>query len=53
MNQRIKAAAERVAGAAGHDLVVEQGDITDARGQTVVDITGQVRAELDSAPDVP
>ncbi len=53
MNQRIKAAAERVASAAGHDLVVRQGDIADARGQTVVDITGQVKAELDSAPDVP
>ncbi len=47
MRQRIKAAAEVVAGNAGHDLVVNKGDIVNERDQTVEDITDQVIAELE------
>ena len=48
LRQRIKAAADSVAGSAGHDLVVNQGDITDARGLEVTDITDEVVDELES-----
>ncbi len=48
MRQRIKAAADSVAGDAGHDLVVNQGDITDPRGLEVTDITDEVIDELES-----
>ncbi len=48
LRQRIKAAAERVAGDAGHDLLVNQGDITNARGLEVTDVTDEVIDELES-----
>ena len=48
IGQRIASAANAVAADKGHDLVVRAGDIADQRGQTVVDITDQVLAELGS-----
>ncbi len=53
MGQRIKAAADAVAGSEGHDLVVNEGDIEDARGLEVSDITDQVVQALDSVDTTP
>ena len=53
MGRRIKAACDVAAGDAGHDLVVNQGDISDPRGLDVADITDQVIDELESVGFTP
>ena len=53
MGQRIKAAADAVAGREGHDLVVNEGDIDDAQGLEVADITEQVIQALSSVDTAP
>ena len=46
MDNRIRSAAQTVAGATGKDLIVRKGDITDAQGKTVVDVTSKIIREL-------
>lgn len=46
MHDRIVAAARKAAQARGCDLVVRDGDIADARGLAIVDLTPAVVAEL-------
>ena len=46
VNERIAAACRKVAAARGLDLVVRAGDIVDARGRAVIDVTAAVIAEL-------
>lgn len=53
MGQRIKAAASAAAGDSGHDLVVKEGDINDARGLKVDDLTDEVIEALDSVETTP
>ncbi len=53
MRQRILAAVGLVAINSGHDLVVTRGDIEDARGLEVEDITDLVIDELESVALTP
>ena len=48
MNRRIKSAVANAAEADNRDCVVRKGDITNANGLTVADLTQAVIAELDS-----
>lgn len=48
MNQRIKRATQSAAQAGNRDCVVRKGDVSDARGQTVTDLTDDVISKLDS-----
>ncbi len=47
MDRRIREAVRTAAGRAGRDLVVRKGDVEDARGKDVVDMTDQVLGHLD------
>ena len=53
MGQRMKAAADTVARNEGHDLVVNEEGIEDARDLEVADITDQVVQALDSVDTTP
>jgi len=53
MHRRIVRASKAAAQAKGHDCVVRRGDIKDARGQTVTDLTQEVIDRLDSRSDSP
>ena len=46
MDNRIRSAAQAVAGATGKDLIVRKGDIVDAQGKTVADVTSKIIREL-------
>ena len=48
MDKRIRAAVKSAAGHASHDLVVSKGDVEDARGKDLVDLTAEVISRLDS-----
>ena len=46
MDKRIRSAAQKAASGASKDLVVRAGDIANARGKTVADLTDDVIANL-------
>jgi len=46
MDNRIRSAALKVAGSTGKDLIVRKGDISDAKGKTVVDVTAKIIRDL-------
>jgi Skp family chaperone for outer membrane proteins len=48
MNKRIKDACKEVAQGGGHDCVLAKGDLADAKGQKVADITDEVVRKLES-----
>lgn len=48
MHQRITRAVKTAAETAGHDCVVRQGDVKDARGLEVADLTKAVIEQLES-----
>lgn len=48
MRQRIKRAAKAAAQAGGYDCVVRKGDVKDARGLEIADLTDEVIGELES-----
>jgi hypothetical protein len=48
MNKRIKAASRKVAEDAGNDCVLCKGDVVDARGQQVADVTDKVIEQLET-----
>jgi Skp family chaperone for outer membrane proteins len=48
MNQRIKRLAQQVAQSSGRDCVVRKGDIGDAKGMEVTDLTDDVIGKIDS-----
>lgn len=47
MDKRIREAVRAAAGRAGRDMVVRKGDVDDARGKDVQDLTDAVIANLD------
>jgi hypothetical protein len=49
MHKRIRAAVKAAAGHTSHDLVVNRGDIEDARGKEVADLTAEVIARLEQS----
>lgn len=51
MDKRIREAVKTAAGEQSRDLVVRDGDVEDARGREVADITTQVIARLQTMPD--
>lgn len=53
MKQRIQRAAGRAAQSKGVDCVIRHGDIKDDNGLTVVSLTGEVIAELESGDLAP
>jgi hypothetical protein len=46
MDKRIRSAVQKAATKTSKDLVVRSGDVTDAKGKTVVDLTDDVIANL-------
>jgi hypothetical protein len=48
MDKRIRAAVKAAAGRTSHDLVVNKGDVEDARGKEVADLTADVIARLET-----
>ena|ERR1041384_4801971 len=53
MHKRIRAAVKAAAGHTSHDLVVNRGDVEDARGKDVVDLTSEVIARLEQSEGAP
>lgn len=50
MDKRIRAAVRAAAAEKGNDLVVRSGDITDAKGKAVADLTADVIGKLNMTP---
>lgn len=53
MKKRIKAACAKVAKENGYDCVVREGDVKDAKGKAVKDLTDDVVDALESVDDKP
>jgi len=50
MDKRIREAVRSVVAEASKDLVVRAGDVTDAKGKNVVDLTAEVARKIDKTP---
>lgn len=53
MKKRIQAACAKVAKDKGFDCVVREGDVKDAKGREIKDLTDDVTAALESVDDKP